>query len=172
MPQLEDPNFHRAVVLLVHHDGDGAFGLVVNRSADLTIGDLCASLEIPWAGDTEVDVGLGGPVQPNTGWLLFDASADEDLPDSREVMPGIQFAGSVESLRHLADAPPERVRMFLGYAGWGPGQLESELVQGAWLLAPATPELVFEVAWDELWERAVRGLGVEPTHLIPTPGLH
>jgi putative transcriptional regulator len=172
MPQLLDPNFKRAVVLLIHHDAEGTFGVVQNRPSDLTATDLCTTLQIGWRGEPEKEIGWGGPVQPQTGWMLF---AEESVFASDDVKPvgdGIAFAGSLEVLRELADDPPEDLRLLLGYAGWGPGQLENELTEGAWLLAPVTREVVFDVAPDAMWECVVRGLGIEPSTLIATRGVH
>ncbi len=173
MPQLADPNFHRTVVLLIHHDESGTFGVVLNRPTDLTALGLCSSLEIEWQGDPEEAIDWGGPVQPTTGWVLFDDDEAVAEPGAvQDVGEGIRFAGSLEVLRSVATCPPPKVRLLLGYAGWGPGQLEFELSQGAWLLAPATSEVVFDVEPDCMWEHVVRGLGIEPATLVATRGVH
>ncbi len=173
MPQLLDPNFRRAVVLLVHHDGDGTFGIVLNRGSGVMASHLCESLDIEWRGDPAREVGLGGPVQPNTGWVLFDSGhgivAEQEV---KEIADGLSFAGSLEVLRYIAKVPPETVRLFLGYAGWGPGQLEAELAQGAWLLAPVSSSTVFAVEPERMWEHVVRSLGVDPATLVPSRGVH
>jgi putative transcriptional regulator len=171
MPQLTDPNFHRSVVQLVHYDEEGAFGLVINRRAGVAAGDLCDHLEIPWRGDREAEVGAGGPVQSETGWVLFGDGA-RDVPDSYRVAEGVHFAGSIDGLRALGEAPPERVRLFLGYAGWGGGQLQMELAQGAWLVVPSTAGIVFDGREDEVWSRVLDELGVDPASLVSTPGVH
>jgi putative transcriptional regulator len=173
MPQLLDPNFHRTVVLLVHHDVGGSFGVVLNRTTEIRAERLCESIDIPWRGDPDAEICWGGPVQPQTGWVLFgDAPAVATLEDVREVAPGLHFAGSLEVLRRIAEEPPGAMRLMLGYAGWGPGQLESELAEGAWLLAPAEGRVVFEVAYDEMWTHVVRSLGVEPATLVASRGVH
>ena len=176
MPQLLDPNFRRTVVLIVHHDETGTFGLVLNRISDLSVGDLCGSLGIEWHGDEVAHLGWGGPVQPNTGWLLIGelglaTPSAEDGEDVAEISPGLHFAGSLATLRRVANSPPERFRLLLGYAGWGPGQLEAELAQGAWLVAPLRSEVVFSSS-DHMWEGVVRSLGVDPSTLVSTPGVH
>jgi len=171
MPQLTDPNFHRSVVQLVHHDEDGAFGLVINRRAGVAAGDLCDQLEIPWRGDRDAEVGAGGPVQSETGWVLFGGAA-LDVPDSYRVANGVNFAGSLEGLRALGETPPERVRLFLGYAGWGGGQLEMELAQGAWLVVPSSAGIVFDGREGEVWSRVLSELGIDPASLVSTPGVH
>jgi putative transcriptional regulator len=172
MPQLQDPNFKRAVVLLVHHDGEGTFGLVVNRPAEVEADILFDDLEIEWRGDRKLELAWGGPVQPNTGWVLFGEGAPDEIDDANELAPGLSVAGSLDTLRKIADRPPGRLRLMLGYAGWGPHQLEDELAQGAWLVAPVKSDIVFGVAPDQMWDHVVRGLGVDPATLIATPGVH
>lgn len=176
MPQLLDPNFRRSVVLVIHHDETGSFGLVLSREADIGAADLCASVGITWHGAVGTRVGWGGPVQPGTGWVLVgdgaEAGSQDDLADATQIGDGLHFAGSLATLRHVADDPPEEVRLFLGYAGWGPGQLEAELAQGAWLVAPVSRDLVFHVAPGELWSSALQELGIDPTTLVSTPGVH
>ena len=172
MPQLLDPNFHRTVVLLVEHNGDGTLGIVLNRSAELTLPEICTSLGLAWRGDAGVPAGWGGPVQPGTGWMLFSAPPECDGELIKQVSAGIYFGGTLAVLEAVASQPPERLRFFLGCAGWGPGQLEGELAQGTWILAPVTPEAVFEVPRDTLWQHAVRSLGVDPSRLVATAGIH
>jgi putative transcriptional regulator len=173
MPHLLDPNFARSVVLMVHHDETGAFGVVLNRPTELSAPNLCATLDIEWHGDPEHAVAWGGPVQPQTGWVLFE-DRDGRVPSEqvKEIGAGVCFAGSIEVLRQVATDPPERLRLLLGYAGWGPGQLESELAEGAWLIAPVSGKVVFDVDAGGMWEHVVRSLGIEPATLVPTRGVH
>jgi len=172
MPDLMDPNFRRSVVLLVHHDGDGTVGLVLNRPAEVRAADLCETLDVTWRGDAEETVHWGGPVQPNTGWVVAGDDVLAGVPGVTAVGQGIHFAGSLEALRQVAAAPPERLRIFLGYAGWGPGQLEGELAQGSWVVAPLAADAVFDVPADALWTHVWRLLGVDPATLVSTPGIH
>jgi len=172
MPQLGDPNFRRAVVQVVHHDATGTFGLVVNRGAGVTTGDLCDQLEIGWGGDRDREVGTGGPVQPETGWVLYGEGAPLELAGVHRVTSDIHFAGSLDALRALGEEPPSRVRLFLGYAGWAPGQLETELVQGSWLVVPTDPAIVFDGRGEEVWLRVLDDLGIDPASLVSTAGIH
>jgi putative transcriptional regulator len=175
MPQLDDPNFRRAVVLLVHHSAGGSFGIVLNRSLDLSIGELMRNSGIQWPVGID-SVGWGGPVQPERGWVVFTddnpATPPTDDEDVATLRQGVCVTGSLEMLRTVANQPPSDIRLFLGYAGWGADQLESELAEGAWLLAPLRRELIFETDQDDMWEAVVRGLGVEPTALVPARGIH
>jgi putative transcriptional regulator len=174
MPQLQDPNFKRSVLLMVHHDEQSSFGLVLNRSADLTVRNLFDNLEFDWNGSQGEDVSWGGPVELNSGWMLFSDSIG--LPEKHEditpVVSGVNFAGSLDIFRTVALDPPPDVRIFLGYAGWGPGQLEFEIAQGAWLSAEVSREVVFEVGLDSMWEHVVHGLGIDPSTLVSTSGIH
>jgi putative transcriptional regulator len=173
MPQLRDPNFRRAVVLLVHHDESGTFGVVLNRQTEITAMGLCSTLEIDWHGAPHKEIGWGGPVQPQTGWLLFSGPADLDTDDDiKAVGDGVRFAGSLDVLRQVAQDPPDCLNVLLGYAGWGPGQLESELTEGTWLLAPVSHEVVFDVDSSVMWEHVVRSLGIEPSTLVASRGIH
>jgi putative transcriptional regulator len=173
MPQLLDPNFQRSVVLVVHHDENGSFGVVLNRTTGLNAPNLCATLEIEWKGRQDDPIDWGGPVQPQTGWVIFgDEVASSVGSEATAVADGVFFAGSLEVLREVASHPVDRVRLLLGYAGWGPGQLEGELMQGAWLSAPVTSEVVFEVDPEEMWAYVLRDLGIEPATLVPSTGIH
>lgn len=173
MPQLQDPNFVRTVMMIVQHDESGTFGLVLNRPVELSARELCEGLEMRWGGDPDEELLWGGPVQPHTGWMLFaDDLRATAYEDASELIDGLFFAGSLDVLRSVAEMPPGDVRLFLGYAGWGPGQLESEMAQGVWLTAPATREALFRTPADEMWEFVVRSLGIEPATLITTPGVH
>lgn len=174
MPQLDDPNFRRAVVLLVHHGTEGSFGIVLNRALDLTITELMENSGIRWPTGVG-SVGWGGPVQPERGWVVFGSDGSVTGTSEENVatlQQGVCVTGSLDMLRTVATSPPADVRLFLGYAGWDAEQLQHELVEGAWLLAPMRRDVVFETAADEMWESVVRGLGVDPTALVPAKGIH
>ena len=172
MPDLRDPNFRHAVVLLVHHDEDGTIGLVLNRATGVCAPDLCESLGIRWRGEPDRCIHWGGPVQPNTGWVVAGEAALADVPEVTTVSDRTHFAGSLEALRCVAAQAPHHLRIFLGYAGWGPGQLEEELAAGAWIVAPLSPEAIFEVGEDQLWEHVWSELGIDPATVVATPGIH
>jgi putative transcriptional regulator len=173
MPQLLDPNFERAVVLLIHHDDDGTFGVVLNRTTDINAPNLCATLEIEWKGRADEPIDWGGPVQPQTGWVIFGDGVEIDrATDATAVTEGVFFAGSLDVLRQVASQSADRVRLLLGYAGWGPGQLEGELAQGAWLSAPVTSRVIFDVEPEAMWTHVLHELGIEPATLVPSTGIH
>ena len=174
MPQLQDPNFHRTVLLMLEHESSASFGLVLNRPVDLQLSDLFRSLQFDWRGDAEATVAWGGPVEPNSGWMLFGDSPllDAETEQVRPVVAGVNFGGSMDVFKQVAETPPASLRFLLGYAGWGPGQLEFEIAQGAWLSAEATREVVFDVPAEAMWDHVVRGMGIDPSALVSTTGVH
>jgi putative transcriptional regulator len=144
MPQLTDPNFNRTVVLLCKHNNEGAFGLVVNRPL-VTAGRVVVNLDPPVATDRELQVWVGGPVEPQSSWILVgdDDEATEGLGGGR-IADGLRLSASPYLLRRLLDPdPPPRTRLIVGYSGWGPGQLEAELAESAWLLSEVDRDVIF-----------------------------
>jgi putative transcriptional regulator len=172
MDQVLDPNFRRTVVLMLHHaEEEGALGLVLNRATDVTLASLCETVDLVWRGDAGERVDWGGPVQPDHGWVLLDEGLLEG-PETEDVGGGFSFSRSQNVLRQVAEEPPRHARVFLGYAGWGPGQLEREIAQGSWLVVPASKQLVFETARQELWSASLRSLGIEPATLVSSQGVN
>jgi putative transcriptional regulator len=170
MPQMQDPNFARTVVLLCDFQQEGAFGLVLNRPTDLPASDVVA-LDPPITGGNQLPLFIGGPVQPERGWILLGEVPDE--PDFRTILDGLYLSTSPHLLRRVLEATPEpRARVVAGYAGWGPGQLDDELSQSAWLMADVELDLVFDVGAEVMWETAIRRLGADPSLLQMSPGVH
>jgi putative transcriptional regulator len=179
MPHLNDPNFARAVVLMVEHNDEGSFGLIVNHPSDMEAVDLLSALDIEWRGDDDAVVWSGGPVMPTSGWVLHtptdtvgEAGPDIEATGTIVLVPGLALSTSPDKLRTLAEEPPAEVRLLLGYSGWGPGQLADEMAHGSWLHADLTAEIVFEAAPDEMWEAALRSLGIDPESIIQGSGIH
>ena len=170
MPQMQDPNFARTVVLLCDYLPDGAFGLVLNRPTDLPASEM-VRLEPPVTPGNGLPLFIGGPVQPERGWILVGEPPDES--DFRTVIDGLYLSTSPQLLRRVLEARPEpRARVVAGYAGWGPGQLDEELSQSAWLMADVHLDLVFDVDASVMWETAIRRLGADPSLLQVSPGVH
>ena len=165
MPQVLDPFFHRSVVLLAHHDEEGSLGFIVNRATEIELPEILQSMEMAWGGSSGAVAFFGGPVQPQLGTVLFEPHPGQELEGTIEVAPGLSLTQHVTDLQHLASAPPERFRMLLGYAGWGGGQLVSEILRNDWLIAPVTPELVFGLEPVKTWETALASVGVDPEAL-------
>jgi putative transcriptional regulator len=150
--QLSGSFFHRTVVLICQHDKDGAFGLVLNRPTDNQVGDaLVADLPDTLKSQT---LYLGGPVQPTA---LSYLHADSFLPEA-SVLPNLDLGHSLEALVELAQSfsVTQRLRLYAGYAGWSPGQLEDELKRKAWVTHPASVELVFQAECKSLWRQILR----------------
>jgi putative transcriptional regulator len=151
-PTLLDPNFRRTVVLMTHHDEEGAVGLVLSRPSELRIADAVPDLsELPDAGDV---VYVGGPVQPEAVVVLVEL--EEARGDSEPIVGSVAYMPpgvELDELRAL------RARVFAGYSGWGPGQLESELAEEAWIVAPADPADVFAADPDVLWRTVLERKG-------------
>ena len=170
MPQLQDPNFARTVVLLCDFVPDGAFGLVLNRPTDMPASDM-VRLEPPVTGGNALPLCIGGPVEPERGWILLAERPDGN--DHRMILEGIYLSTSPLLLRQILTAKPlPRARVLAGYAGWGPGQLDEELAQSAWLMADVDLDLVFDVDPAVMWETAIRRLGADPSALQTSRGVH
>jgi putative transcriptional regulator len=172
MPQLSDPNFALSVVLLCEYSADGAFGLVLNRPTDTPAAEV-VQLDPPLAPGAQpgLRLWLGGPVEPQRGWILLDHQPAET--ECRTIGDGLYLTTSPILLRRLLEertAP--RARVLAGYAGWGPGQLEAELEASAWLTADVDVDLIFDVDPDLMWETAIRRLGADPSMLQMSPGVH
>jgi putative transcriptional regulator len=169
MPQLLDPNFARTVILLCEHSADGAFGLVVNRPTDTPAAEA-VHLDPPPATKGSTRLWVGGPVEPQRGWILMPAAPPEG--EGLEVTDGVFLSTSLDVLRSVIETDDARSRVLTGYAGWGPGQLDEELAQSAWLTADVTPQLVFDTASAAMWEAAIRQLGADPGLLQAGHGVH
>ena len=151
MPQLIDPNFAKSVVLLCEHAPEGAFGLVVNRPSDIAAAEA-VRLEPPVDKPNDLPLLIGGPVEPERGWILT-AQAPEHV-EHRSVGAGLYLSASPLLLRRalMARPLPKRTVVLAGYAGWGPGQLDSELADSAWLIMPVELDLIFEIPSTSAWE--------------------
>ncbi|MFT3787142.1 MAG: YqgE/AlgH family protein [Tepidisphaeraceae bacterium] len=144
---LMDPNFSRSVVLLVKHDEDGALGLIINRPLPVTVAEALGDA-LESVGELQRPLYKGGPC---TGPLM--ALSGMAVDKSEEVIMGVHFCVHQEALEKLIERDALPSRYVLGYAGWGSEQLEQELAEGAWMVAPATPQDVFTEPTDELWAR-------------------
>ena len=169
MPQLVNPEFSRTVILLCKHGDDGALGLVLNRPL-VTTGRVTVNLDPPVTTDRELQVWIGGPVEPQRSWILV--GEDRDGTGVR-ISDGVYLSTSPELLRRLLEpSPPPLARLIVGYAGWAPGQLEDELAESAWLLSDVDRDIVFNTAPDRMWEVAIRRLGADPATLQMSRGVH
>lgn len=165
MPQVMDPFFNHSVVLLIEHHDDGSLGFIVNRPTGVPILEILEGMKIDWQGEGEEKAHFGGPVQPQIGTVLYQTESTED-----EVYPGVTLTQNVSDLKDLAESPPGKIRLYLGYAGWGPGQLMTEIQRNDWLMAPVNDELIFPQSDEDLdpaevWRAALESVGVDPVRL-------
>lgn len=172
MPGMRDPRFARAVVFVCEHSEKGTMGLVVNKpSEDVSFDELAQHLDVELPeGGCDLGVHVGGPVEPGRGFVLH--SADYDRSEATlHVGRRFGMTATIDVLREIAEgAGPRRALLALGYAGWSPGQLESEIAANCWLTAEAAPEIVFDRPAPEKWGAALAALGVDPTGLSAAAG--
>jgi putative transcriptional regulator len=151
-PALIDPNFRRTVILITHHDDEGAMGLVLTRPSDVRVADAVPDLsDLPWADEV---VYVGGPVQPDAIMALAEF---DDVDDA--AAPVVGHVGFVPADATVEDVAIRRLRVFSGYAGWGAGQLEAELDEPSWIVVAAKPDDAFAADPDELWRTAIERKG-------------
>ncbi|OYX04597.1 MAG: hypothetical protein B7Z12_06050 [Caulobacter vibrioides] len=173
MPGIEDPRFERTVLYLCAHDEDAAMGVAVNRPVEgLTVFELLNRLgvksEIQAPGDLVL---LGGPLERERGFVLH--TDDFNSPDSTlAVADGVALTATRDALDAMASAykRPRKSLLALGYAGWGPGQLEQELRDNVWLICDADEGLLFDEDHEHKWTRALAKLGITADHLSATAG--
>ena len=168
MPNLADPNFWQAVVLLgVHSDDEGAFGLIINRTLDVDLREVLRELgEDVAPGDFPAVFG-GGPVQPSHGFVLFERGQHKVADDEIAIADSIVVSGSTETLTRLTqEVGDTRYFLLLGYAGWYPGQLEREIEENSWVIAPLDTSIIFDVPVEERWAAALRLIGIDPGTLV------
>jgi putative transcriptional regulator len=173
MPGIDDPRFERTVLYLCAHDEDAAMGLAVNRPVEgLTVFELLNRLGVRSEIQAPSDlVLLGGPLERERGFVLH--TDDFNSPDSTlAVADGVALTATRDALDAMASAikRPRKSLLALGYAGWGPGQLEQELRDNVWLICDADEDLLFDEDHDHKWTRALAKLGITADHLSATAG--
>ena len=156
-PFLKDPNFSRTVILLTEHQESGSLGFVLNKPLDYTLDDL-----VPEAVGLTLPLFSGGPVQTDT--LHFLHRYSDAIPGSRVLTDGLCWGGDFEvtlSLLRSGDIDPEGIRFYIGYSGWGGGQLDHELEGKTWLTVGAIRKVVLGTPAAEVWKEALRLMGKE-----------
>lgn len=162
MPAMADPNFTETVTYICKHDGEGAFGIVINRPGELSLGEMLGQLAIRLDDRSvaELPVMHGGPVEPERGFVLH--RSNKAFEATLEAGPEIKVTSSPDILAAIGSG--ERlgsVFVALGYAGWGRGQLEIELGNNTWLTVPANPAIIFETPCEQRWTAALGLPGVD-----------
>ena len=171
MPSLMDPNFYRTVTYLCAHSEEGAMGIVINRPTDLKIADILGQMSIAPSNAAVNDMAVlhGGPVCRERGFVLHRPAGDWD--SALKVSDEIGIATSRDILSEIAlGRGPRQSLVALGYAGWGAGQLERELIDNAWLSGPSSKSVLFDLPYEERWASAARLLGVDPDRLSGQAG--
>lgn len=173
MPGMGDPRFEHSVIFMCAHSDDGAMGLIVNKLAPgLTFGQLLKQLDIPVPDDPArgIRVHFGGPVEQVRGFVLHSADyAGEGT--TLKVDDRFGMTATLDVLQAIARGEgPQSSILALGYAGWGPGQLEAEILANGWLTCDASPELVFSGQDEKKWSRALGTLGIDPILLSSAAG--
>ena len=171
MPTMPDPRFAKTVIYMCAHSEEGAMGLVVNRLAEeLNFRDLMSQVGLE---DIQVrrriEIHFGGPVESGRGFLLHSSEFEHD--GTMPVDDHIALTASVDMLKEIAEGGgPCKCLLALGYSGWGPGQLDSEIQSNGWLNVPADSGLVFDSELDSKWERAIAKLGIDVSLLSGEAG--
>jgi putative transcriptional regulator len=171
MPQLADPNFFHTVTYICEHNGDGALGIVINRPLDVQLGDILAHMgvEVRERSSTTLPVYMGGPVQPERGFVLHHPPGEWEA--SLRITDDLAITTSRDILTAIADGKgPRQALVALGYAGWGAGQLEEEMAANAWLSGPADAQVLFSTPDELRWQAAASLLGVDLNRLSGEAG--
>lgn len=171
MPAMADPNFTETVTYICKHDAAGAFGLVLTRPSDLSLGEMLGQLAIELKNRSlaERPVMHGGPVEPQRGFVLH--RSEQTFEATLAVSAEVKLTSSPDVLAAIGSgAGPEPALVALGYAGWGRGQLEAELGNNTWLTVPANPAIIFETPFAERWTAALGLPGVDIRHITQYAG--
>ncbi len=161
MPSMEDPYFSKTLTYICEHHDHGAMGIVLNRATEMTLSTLYAQIQIPLENPdlAECIIHFGGPVQMDRGFVLHQPAGN--WQSTLLVQDGIALTTSKDILIAVGRGEgPEKILVTLGYAGWGAGQLEQELVQNAWLTVPATENIIFDLPTDARLQAAMSQLGI------------
>lgn len=162
MPGLMDENFNQAVTFICEHDDNGTFGIIINRESEISLDDVMQQMNIPYHPDRAKaePVFTGGPVQANRGFVLHRPIGNWD--SSLIVNDSVALTTSRDILEAIADnnGPDDNI-ITLGYAGWGPGQLEQEMADNTWLSCPAEEQIIFNTPVEKRWQAAANLIGVD-----------
>ena len=162
MPGLMDENFNQAVTYICEHDENGTFGIIINRESDITLDNIMQQMHIPYHPDeTQPEpVFTGGPVQANRGFILHRPTGNWD--SSLIINDSVALTTSRDILEAIAaNRGPDDNIIALGYAGWGPGQLEQEMAANTWLSCPAEQQIIFDTPVKDRWQAAAKLIGVD-----------
>lgn len=170
MPGMSDPRFDHAVIAMCAHDGQGAMGIGIGAQIDdLGLHEILDQFDIAIGSAPDAPVHFGGPVEPGRGFVLH--SNDWGGQDTINVAGRWSLSGTIDILRAIAEGRgPSRWVVALGYAGWGPGQLDAEMTRHGWFNTAASPDLIYDVAAQHRWSTAFGGAGIDPRLLASGAG--
>ena len=166
MPALEDPNFFHSVTYICEHNEQGAMGIIINQPLDIELGEVLAHMQMQ-NSDTATGhqpVYLGGPVQPERGFVLHHPLGQWDSMLAVTDQVGVTTSRDILQALHDGNGP-QHALVALGYAGWAPGQLEQELADNAWLTCPADTAIIFDTPIENRWTAAAASLGIDLSQL-------
>jgi putative transcriptional regulator len=172
LPTLQDPGFSRTVTYICEHTSEGTMGIIINRPSALQLTDILHHMDISESlqARSELPICVGGPVQEDRGFLLHSPAKRWD--STLFIGDDMAVTTSQDMVKALAKGEgPGNIFFALGYAGWGPGQLEQELQQDSWIFGPASKEIIFHTPLEQRWEAAAKLAGVD-LHLMSNVGGH
>lgn len=163
MPALEDVNFHHTVTFVCEHNENGALGIVINRLTDISLGEVMKQMGLEWPEDEDTAnqrIFWGGPVEPERGFILHQPLGDWEATIDINGVIGLTSSRDVIQALQKGEGP-EQSLVALGYASWGPGQLEQEMADNAWLSGPADEDIIFKLDPEDRWQAAAQLVGVD-----------
>ena len=162
MPALDDPNFFHGVAFICEHNEDGAMGIVINRPTDISVGEILTQLGLEWPEQDVADqmVLQGGPVETERGFVIHSPVGEWNA--TIDAGDNIGISSSKDILQAISEGKaPDKMLITLGYAGWGPGQLEEEMAANTWLSVAADPDIIFNTPFEKRWEAAAQSVGID-----------
>lgn len=156
-PSIAESFFSRAVVIIAEHNREGTVGFILNKAVDLKVSEAVNDLE-----DIDLPLYLGGPVSRDN--LFYLHTLGDKIEGSREIMKGLYWGGDFATIKDLileGKIDQNQIKFFIGYAGWEPGQLEKEIEENSWVVAPTVKEEAMDANIDDLWKKVLRGMGKE-----------
>ena len=164
-PFMNDPNFKRSVVLLASHNEEGSVGFVLNRPMELKLEQIIEEFD-----RCDLPVWDGGPVQRDS--LFFVHTLGDAIPDSIPIQGDLYWGGNFETVKALIkgkNVSEKDIRLFIGYSGWASKQLESEIKNNSWLVAPTTIDVIMGNDWEKLWKEVLKSMGKDFSILANFP---
>lgn len=169
LPAIGDPRFDHAIIAIVSHDGDGAMGVAIGQAGDFAVSEVLDQADLPGAISPDPWVMVGGPVEPQRGFVVH--SLDWGGQGTIDVAGKFAVSASLDILRAISEGRgPSRWQLAMGYAGWGPGQLEGEIAADAWHVTDIDQDILFELAPETRWRATMARDGIDPARIAVRGG--